>query len=61
MSREVKSEKDQYHMLSIICGILKHDTNELLQADSQTQKVKLTVTRGCWGWVCGGVGAAGIN
>ena len=24
------SEKDKYHMISLICGILKNDTNELI-------------------------------
>ena len=24
-----KTEKDKYHMMSLICGILKNDTNEL--------------------------------
>ena len=25
-----KSEKDKYHMISLICGILKKDTSELI-------------------------------
>ena len=25
-----KSDKDKYHMISLICGILKNDTNELI-------------------------------
>ena len=32
-------EKDKYHMTSLICGILKNDTNELIyktDIDSQT-------------------------
>ena len=34
-----KSEKDKYRMMSLICGILKNDTNELIyktEIDSQT-------------------------
>ena len=34
-----KSGKDKYHMISLICGILKNDTNELIyktEIDSQT-------------------------
>ena len=34
-----KSDKDKYHMISLICGILKNDTNELIyktEIDSQT-------------------------
>ena len=39
-------EKDKYHMISLICRILKNDTNELIykiEIDSQTEN-KLTVT-----------------
>ena len=25
-----KSEKDKYHMISLVCGILKNGTNELI-------------------------------
>ena len=25
-----QTEKDKYHMISLICGILKNDTNELI-------------------------------
>ena len=34
-----KSDKDKYHMISLICGILKNDTNKLIyktETDSQT-------------------------
>ena len=34
-----KSEKDKYHMISLTCGILKNDTNELIyktETGSQT-------------------------
>ena len=38
-----KSEKDQYHMISLTGGILKNDTNELIyktEIDSQHTKKK---------------------
>ena len=34
-----QTEKDKYHMISLICGIQKNDTNELIykiETDSQT-------------------------
>ena len=34
-----KSGKDKYHMISLICGIFKNDTNELIyktETDSET-------------------------
>ena len=37
--KQIKSEKDKYHMISLICGIYKKDTNELTyktETDSQT-------------------------
>ena len=37
-------EKDKYHMISLICRILKNDTNELIykiEIESQTQKINL--------------------
>ena len=37
-------EKDKYHMISLVCGILKNDTNEFIhktEIDSQTQKTNL--------------------
>ena len=39
-----KLEKDKYHMLSLICGIFKNDTNELIykiEIDSQSLKIPL--------------------
>ena len=44
-----KSDKDKYHMTSLICGIYKKDTNELIykrERDSIHIENKLTVTRG---------------
>ena len=34
-----QTKKDKYHIISLICGILKSDTNELIyktESDSQT-------------------------
>ena len=31
LSEVSKTEKDKYHMILLICGILKKDTNELIQ------------------------------
>ena len=34
-----KSERDKYHMILLLCGILKNDSNELIyktEIDSQT-------------------------
>ena len=42
------TEKDKYRMISLICGILKNVTNELIyktKIDSQTEN-KLMVTKG---------------
>ena len=39
LSEEGQTEKDKYPMTSLICGILKNDTNELIyktEVDSQT-------------------------
>ena len=39
-----QKEKNKYHMISLICGILKNDTNELVyktETDSQTSKTNL--------------------
>ena len=30
LSEASQIEKDKYHMISLICGILKNDTNELI-------------------------------
>ena len=50
------SEKDKYHMISLICGILKNDTNELIyktEIELQMQKTNL--------WLPGGRVGGGIN
>ena len=39
LSEVSQEEKNKYHMISLICGILKNDTNELIykrETDSQT-------------------------
>ena len=41
---EVRQRKTDYHMISLICGIKKNNTNELIstaEIDSKTQKTKL--------------------
>ena len=44
-----KSEKDKY-MISLICGILKNDTNELIyKIETQTSKTNLWLPKGK-GW-----------
>ena len=42
-------KKDKYHMISLICGILKNDTNGLIyrmETDSTDFENKLMVTKG---------------
>ena len=49
LSEVSQTEKDKYHMISLIHGILKNDTNELIyktETDPQTYKTKLMVTKG---------------
>ena len=39
LSEVCQKEKDKYHMISLICGILKYDTNGVIyetETDSQT-------------------------
>ena len=39
LSEVSQTEKDKYHVISLICGILKNDTNELIyktEINSQT-------------------------
>ena len=47
---KLERENDKYHMISLICGILKkNDTNELIyktETDSQTSKTNLWLTNG---------------
>ena len=49
LSEASQTEKDKYHMISFICGILKNDTNELIyktEIDSQIQKTNLWLPKG---------------
>ena len=58
LSEVSQTEKDKFHMIPLICGILKNDTNELIykiETDSQTTIRKQTY--GCQG---GKEGAGGI-
>ena len=41
LSEVSQAEKEKYHMISLICGTQKNDTNEIIyktETDSQTQK-----------------------
>ena len=53
LSEVSQTEEDKYHMISLICGILKKkDTNELIyrtETDSQTSKTNLWLPEGK-GW-----------
>ena len=54
LSEVSQTEKDKYHMISLICGILKNDTNELVyktQTDSQTWKTNLWLPEGKGGGI----------
>ena len=51
-----QKQKDKYHMISLMCGILKNDTNEFTyktEIDSQIQKAN--------SWLAKGKGWGGIN
>ena len=48
-----KSEKNKYHMISLMCRNLKYDTNELIyeiETDSQTDN-RLVAAKGEDGWM----------
>ena len=46
LSEVSQKEKDKYHMMLLICGILKYDTNELTKTNRLTDKEnKLVVTK----------------
>ena len=48
LSEVSQTEKDKYCMISLICGIQKDDTNELIyktETDSQTSKTNLWLTK----------------
>ena len=49
LSEVSQTEKDKYHVISLICGILKNDTNELIystETDPQTLKTNLRLPKG---------------
>ena len=49
LSEVSQKEKDKYHMISLISGILKNDTNGLIyktETDSQTSKTNLRLPKG---------------
>ena len=58
----VRLVKDKHHVISLLCGIKKKDTNELtfrIETDSQTLKTKLWLQKwkgamrnglGVWDW-----------
>ena len=57
-----KSDKEKHHMLSLVCGILKNDTNELIyktEIDSQISKTNLWLAKGKWGG--GKTGSLGLT
>ena len=44
----MKSEEDKHYMISLICGLLKKDTNELIcrtEKDNRHSKSKLMITK----------------
>ena len=46
LSEVSQKEKDKYHMMLLICGILKYDTNECTKTNRHTDKEnKLMVTK----------------
>ena len=52
LSEVSQKEKGKYHMIPLIFGIYKNDTNELIckiETDSQTQKINIWLTKwkGC--------------
>ena len=42
---EVRHRKDKFHMISLICGTVKTDTNELIK-QKQTHRLKEQTQRG---------------
>ena len=56
LSELSETEKNKYHIISLICGILKNDINELIyktEIESQTYKTNL--------WLSKGIVGGGIN
>ena len=53
LSEVSRTQKDKYHMISLICGILKNYTNELIyktETDSQISKTNLWLPKGKRSW-----------
>ena len=52
ISEVSQTEKDKYHMISLVCGILKNDTNELFYKTNRLtdleNKLMVSYQRG-WG------------
>ena len=47
-TKQSKPDKDKYHMISLLCGILKNDTNEFIcktERDSQILKSNLRLPK----------------
>ena len=40
LSEESQTEEDKYHMTSLICGILKNDTNELIYVQNRNRDIE---------------------
>ena len=40
LSRVSQKEKGKYHMISLICGILKNDTNESISKQKQIHRLR---------------------
>ena len=40
LSEESQTEEDKYHMISLICGILKNDTNELIYVQNRNRDIE---------------------
>ena len=52
LSELSETEKNKYHIISLICGILKNDINELIyktEIESQTYKTNLWLSKGIVG------------
>ena len=49
LSEVGQTKKDKYHMISLLCGLLKNDRNEFIyrtEMDSQTLKTNLGLPKG---------------
>ena len=55
LSEVSQTEKDKYHMISLICGIFKKGTNELIYKTKRVTHVKINL------WLPGDKGGGRIN